>query len=133
VWKFAYACPLNPKYYSGGPSATPTVANGRVYTFSKSGNVYCFNAADGAVIWKKDVIADAGVKAPDWGFASSARIEGDAVFLNAGLSGLALNKNNGDVIWKSGPGPGAYASVVPITVGAESSSRFLGRIRCLAF
>jgi outer membrane protein assembly factor BamB len=127
LWKFAYPCPLNPRYYPGGPSATPTVENGRVYTFSKSGDVHCLDATNGSVIWKKELTAETGVKPPDWGFASSPRIEGETLLLNAGLSGLALRKDTGEVLWKSAPGPGGYASAVPINVGGERQVAVLGK------
>jgi outer membrane protein assembly factor BamB len=42
-------------------------------------------------------------KSSDWGFSFSAVIEGDMLILNAGKSGIALNKKNGKVIWKSAP------------------------------
>jgi outer membrane protein assembly factor BamB len=127
VWKFTYPCPLNPRSYPGGPSATPTVENGRVYTVSKSGDVYCLNAFNGTVVWKKELVANFGVKPPDWGFASSPRIEGDALLLNAGLSGVALRKETGELIWKSAPGPGAYASVVPLLIDGEMQLAILGK------
>jgi outer membrane protein assembly factor BamB len=37
IWKFSYVAKLDPKYYEGGPSATPTVDGDRVYTFGKRG------------------------------------------------------------------------------------------------
>src|ERR1041384_4837906 len=33
VWKYSYPARLDPKYYEGGTSATPTVDGDRVYTF----------------------------------------------------------------------------------------------------
>lgn len=35
VWKHTYDCPLDPKYYEGGSSSTPTVDGDQVYTMSK--------------------------------------------------------------------------------------------------
>ena len=37
LWKHSYPSKLDPKYYDGGPSATPTIDAGRVYTLSKEG------------------------------------------------------------------------------------------------
>lgn len=127
VWRFAFPSPLAPKYYPGGPSATPTVAGSRVFTLSKSGLLHCLAATDGTVIWKKDLVADFGLKAPDWGFASSVRIEGETLFLNAGLSGLALRTDTGEAVWKSAAGPGAYASAVALTVAGDRQIAVLGK------
>ena len=53
VWKHPYACVLDPKYYEGGPSCTPTVEDGRVYTLSRQGDLLCLDAATGTLIWNK--------------------------------------------------------------------------------
>src|SRR5580765_4692585 len=45
--KHAYAAKLDPKYYEGGPSATPAVDGDRVYMFSKRGMLHCLDAAKG--------------------------------------------------------------------------------------
>ncbi|MFM7817391.1 MAG: PQQ-binding-like beta-propeller repeat protein, partial [Verrucomicrobiota bacterium] len=47
VWKVVYPQKLDPKYYEGGPSATPTIAAGHLYFISKQGEVRCLDAATG--------------------------------------------------------------------------------------
>ncbi|MCP4453057.1 MAG: PQQ-binding-like beta-propeller repeat protein, partial [Planctomycetes bacterium] len=111
MWTHTYPEPLNPKYYDGGSSATPTVAGTRVYTISKSGKIFCLDAATGDVVWQKQ----ATPKPPTWGFAGSAVIQGDLVIFNVGTAGLALNKGTGDVVWDNGAGLSGYASAVPYT------------------
>ena len=99
--------------YEGGPNATPTVVDGRVYTVSKEGHVFCLDAAKGEKIW--------GVKltqtAPRWGFSGSALIVGDKVLLNAGAAGVALNKADGKVLWQSTVDGAGYATPVPYKTG----------------
>jgi outer membrane protein assembly factor BamB len=51
IWKKSYDCPLLDKSHEGGPAATPAVDGQAVYTFSKKGDVYRFDAASGKVIW----------------------------------------------------------------------------------
>jgi len=111
IWTHTYPEPLNPKYYDGGSSATPTVAGGRVYTISKSGKIFCLNAATGDVVWQKQ----AKPKPPTWGFAGSAVIQDDVVIFNVGTAGLGLNKANGSVVWDNGDGLSGYSSAVPYT------------------
>ncbi len=109
IWKHTYAEPLDPKYYEGGTSASCTVHEGKVYTISKQGKIFCLDAKSGAVIWEKA----ATPKPPTWGFAGSGVIQGDLVIFNVGSAGLALNKNDGSVVWENGDGPSGYASAVP--------------------
>ncbi len=116
LWKFPYDCPLDPKLYEGGPSATPTVAGGKVYTVSKRGHVFCFNAETGKKIWGIQLQA----KAPKWGFAGSPLVLGDAVLLNAGPRGTALEAATGKVLWSSGLTVGSYSTPVPYVVGGQT-------------
>ena len=41
LWKHSYKHPLDAKYYKGGTHSTPTVVDGKVYTISKRGNIFC--------------------------------------------------------------------------------------------
>src|ERR1041385_7047606 len=99
VWKFSHPSKLDPKFYEGGPSATPTVDGDRVYTFSKRGVLHCLGAAKGDVIWSKDLMKELNAEMPTWGFASSVYIEGDLAIVNAGSAGAALDKKTGKVVW----------------------------------
>lgn len=119
VWKHSYAAPLDPKYYEGGTSATPTVDGDRVYTISKRGIVHCLGAADGKVIWTKNLQEELGAKIPDWGFAGSFFIEGDLAILNIGTAGTALDKKTGKVVWTSGTEESGYSTPFPYDAGGE--------------
>ena len=123
-WKHSYAAKLDPKYYEGGPSATPTVEGDRVYTFSKRGMVHCLDAAKGTVIWSKDLAEELKAKMPTWGFAGSVLIAGDLALLNVGSSGAALDKKSGKVIWSSGTDDAGYSTPVPLTVAGKPAATF---------
>ncbi len=118
-WKHSYAAPLDAKYYEGGTSATPTVDGDQVYTISKRGIVHCLNAADGKVVWTKNLQEELGAKIPEWGFATSFLIQGDLALLNFGSAGTALDKKTGKVIWSSGPDESGYATPVPFDASGE--------------
>lgn len=121
IWTYKYQCPLNPKYYEGGTSSTPTVAAGKVYTLSKNGKAFCLNAMNGELIWEKDFVKDFGLEIPTWGFAGSPVIIDDLVIYNAGSWGTALNKNLGKLVWQNGTGKSGYASPVPFTVDGKKA------------
>lgn len=118
-WKHTYAAPLDAKYYEGGTSATPTVDGDKVYTISKRGILHCLNAADGKVVWTKNLQEELGAKIPEWGFATSFLIQGDLALLNFGSAGTALDKKTGKVVWSSGPEESGYATPVPFDASGE--------------
>ena len=117
VWKHSYPAKLDPKYYEGGPSATPTVDGEHVYMFSKRGMAHCLDAAKGTVVWSKDLAAELKATMPTWGFASSVVIEGDLALINVGSTGAALDKKSGKVVWSSGTEESGYATPVPFGAG----------------
>ena len=47
IWKHSYSSPVDAHYYEGGTSVTPTVDGDAVYTLSKRGQLFCFEAATG--------------------------------------------------------------------------------------
>ncbi len=125
IWNKSYECPLFNNLHEGGPCSTPTVDGNAVYTFSKKGDIIRFDAATGDIVWQKNVQDELGCKPPTWNFSSSPVIIGDALILNAGIRGLALNKANGSVKWQNGTGTGAYATAVPFDLNGKKSLAML--------
>lgn len=113
IWKQSYPSRLLANSHEGGPCATPTVQDGAVYTFSKSGDAIRFDAATGQVVWHKNLVKELGLKPPTWYFAGSVLPVGNLVILNAGTYGVALNKADGSVAWQNGKTAPGYATAVP--------------------
>src|SRR2546425_3114308 len=87
-----------------GPSATPTVDGDRLYVMGLAGNVACLQVADGKVVWQRNLMADFGGKIPMWSYRESPLVDGDKVICTPGgeeTTMVALNKLNGEAIWKS--------------------------------
>jgi outer membrane protein assembly factor BamB len=129
VWSHTYPCALDPRYYEGGPGATPTVAAGAVFTLSKKGHAFAFHPRTGAVLWQRDLVGDHGLKLPEWSFAGSPHVTGDLVVLNCGSAGLALDRQTGKTRWQSGPEATGYSTPIPVTAelgGAGVLALFLG-------
>jgi outer membrane protein assembly factor BamB len=120
VWQHTYPAQLGPQWYEGGPGSTPTVAGDRVFTLSKWGDVFCFDAAKGTVLWKRDLRRD-GVKPPRWGFAGSPLVWGGLVILNAGTAGIALDCSTGRIVWSNGTNAAGYASPTRFASGGKES------------
>jgi outer membrane protein assembly factor BamB len=132
VWKQSYKCPLDPKYYEGGPSVTPTVAEKHVYTLSRKGDVYCFDADNGKVIWNKNLAKDLGAEIPTWGFSGSVYFEKGRLYLNVGSSGTALDAKTGDVIWKSGTDAAGYSTPQPATFDGKEALVIMAKKTAIA-
>ena len=109
IWKYSYSCPRG-NY--PGPRATPIFENGRIYTLSQMGRLYCFEALTGKVIWQRDILQEYDFPTINWGLASSAVFYEDILIVNAGRAGIAFNKNNGKLIWNNGIGKAGYATPV---------------------
>jgi len=122
IWKKSYPCKLDPKYYAGGPSATPAVDGKFVYSMSKDGEVLCFDAEKGDIVWDKKFAEDLGAVRPDWGFGGSPLIDGDLLVLNIGSFGLAVEKATGKVKWYSGKEKAGYATPVPYDANGKHAA-----------
>jgi outer membrane protein assembly factor BamB len=126
AWKHTYDEKLQPKYYEGGPSATPTVDGDRVYVLSKTALLQCLDAANGKVLWTNDVPQSVAAlndgkpaKTPDWGFAGSVLVFNNTLYVNVGKYGTALDKS-GKVLWTTGPEAAGYSTHVPYTLGGKT-------------
>lgn len=120
VWKHDYAADLGDKYYEGGTSATPTIADGKVYHLSRWGDVFCLDAATGKVVWQKNIQKETGADIPDWGYAGSPLVDGNRIILNVGKAGTALDKATGKTLWTSDTASSGYCTPYPITVNGKA-------------
>lgn len=83
---------------------TPTVENDKIYATSGSGDVTCFNATTGELIWKVEASKKFEGTFGDWGIAESPLIFNDKLIFCPGgtkTTMVALNKNTGETIWQS--------------------------------
>lgn len=118
LWQFAYEDAAKPYY--GCTRATPAIADGKVYTFSRFGLVYCLDAETGAKIWSRDVRADFKAKVPDYQYSPSPIVDGDWVIVLPGgpdAAVVALHKDTGETIWQGGGSDiTGYATPVVATI-----------------
>lgn len=92
-----------------GPRATPTLSNGRVYTFGATGILNALDAGDGSVVWSRNAASDTQNKIPIWGFASSPLVVGNVVVVHAGVL-VAYDRATGDRRWIGPARGGSYSS-----------------------
>jgi outer membrane protein assembly factor BamB len=99
-----------------GPRGTPTLSNGRVYTFGATGIVNALDAATGTVVWTRNAAADAEVETPGWGFASSPLVVGDLVIVAASGRLAAYDVASGQPRWFGPTGGLGYSSPHLMTI-----------------
>jgi len=117
-----------------GPRGTPTVDGGRLYALGGTGDLACLDVATGRVVWSVNVLETFGGRNPNWGLSESPLVLADRVLVNAGgrnASIVALNKEDGSVLWKSQSDEAGYSSAVTARVGDTPLAVFFTGERAL--
>jgi outer membrane protein assembly factor BamB len=140
--------------YNNGPRCSPLVDGGRVYAYGVDGVLFCCRAADGRLLWKRDVNQEFGVVQNFFGVGSNPVIEGDLLICMVGGSPpqsqrvapgqldrvepngtavVAFDKRTGEVKYKLGDDLASYASLQLATIGGRRWGFAFCREGLLAF
>ena len=126
AWQQHYPSPFNKNQYATsmakGPHATPLAIGDRIITVGGTAIVSAWNAATGALAWRKDYSSSVDLSKLFTGTAASPLHEGGTVVVQVGsdVHGgrvIALDPQTGSEKWTwKGKGPG-YASPIAFTAG----------------
>ncbi|MBI1831342.1 MAG: PQQ-like beta-propeller repeat protein [Planctomycetes bacterium] len=135
LWRHAYDAPYKPADPTAGtgPKSTPTIDGDRVYMLGAAGMFHCFEARTGKILWKRNFATEYwGVEKDQdgddaWstccGAASSPLIDGERLLLPVGgrKAGAvtALNKRDGQIVWKSLADRSSYASLLAVELAGR--------------
>jgi len=110
IWQGSYEAEAGTAH-GPGSRATPFIDSNYVYTFGRSGDLVCWQLADGKMVWRQNV-NDFGGEEPSHGHSSSPLVYEDMVFVQGGGTALfiAFNKFNGELIWKSNEGLAGFSA-----------------------
>ncbi len=104
--------------------STPTYSDGRLYVAGIRDYFVCLDAENGDELWKVDFVNDLKGALPDFGCVCSPLVDGEFVFIQAGGAFYKLNKDSGEVIWKTaGDGGGMYGSAFSSPLIAELAGK----------
>ncbi len=119
LWRTRYGWPWENTGRWPGPYASPTYANGKVYYAGCYGSVGCMDASNGNILWSQKLKEDLGAEMPGFGYACTPLVEGGKVYLaasGAGCSMMALDAEDGHVVWRTGDDAASYSSCALIEV-----------------
>jgi outer membrane protein assembly factor BamB len=106
-----------------GPRSTPTVADGRIYSYGATGLLNCLEASTGKTVWQRRVLEDISSANLEWGLSASPLVlDSIVVVTGGGTRGpvlLAYRRDSGEPVWKSGEDVASYSS--------PRSARLLGQ------
>lgn len=118
LWSHSYECKYADFGYRAGPRASVLIDDGRAYSLGATGHLVCLDAAQGTVLWNRDLRAESKIRMPNWGIAAAPVIEGDLVIVHIGGEGeaclCAFDKRSGEPRWKALPDAACYAAPIVI-------------------
>ncbi|MBP5586717.1 MAG: PQQ-like beta-propeller repeat protein [Lentisphaeria bacterium] len=123
IWRTATGTPWERSY--PGARSTPTYVpgekegEGRLVVTTGSGELFCLNAADGKILWQKNIANDYGSKFGMWAMAECPVVKDGVVFVTAGGSKalvVALKVADGSEVWTAKSNGDTLAYVTPVIV-----------------
>ncbi len=125
LWRSGYDAPHKAagivKEHGAGPYSTPTVADGRLFTYGITEVLSAWNTDTGELIWRKDFDGEFKRRIPLYGNSLSPVIAAGKLIVQAGGAGdgaiIAFEPSTGEELWRlPGDGP-SYGSPQEVTLG----------------
>ncbi len=103
-----------------GPRATPTIAEGRVFSLGATGVLSALDLDTGALLWSRHTQEEQGATPPQWGKSCSPLVAEDKVIVSVGAvadwSLVAYHRETGEVLWHAGSDLSSYSSPLLATL-----------------
>ncbi len=136
LWKSTWPGAFKESMGGDGPRATPTWADGFVYSLGALGELRCLDDATGRVVWRTNILQDNAATNLQWAMAASPLVVDEMVIVlpggSAGRSVAAYNKRTGAPVWTSLDDRQAYVAPMLATLAGTrqvvvvSASRMVG-------
>jgi outer membrane protein assembly factor BamB len=105
-----------------GPRATPTYADGILYALGAAGELRALRADSGTLVWRTNILDDAGAGNLQWGMSAAPLIVDGKVIVQPGGRGasiVAYGTSSGQVMWKALDDQPAYVSPMLVTLAGR--------------
>jgi outer membrane protein assembly factor BamB len=131
VWSFKYATRYRDDFgFDNGPRATPTVADGKVFTLGANGELHAIDFATGNKLWGRQLLTEYGATKGYFGVACSPLFVGGKLLVNVGGKGasvVAFDPATGKELWKALDDPASYSSPTVADLSGKPAAVFLTR------
>jgi outer membrane protein assembly factor BamB len=125
-WAHSYPASFTESLGGPGPRATPTIADGRVYSLGAMGHLVCLELATGNKVWTADILKSDSENVR-WGMSGSPLVFDQMVVVNPGTQTadmanralLALDRDSGKEIWAAGSHPTGYCSPMLVNLAGR--------------
>ena len=121
LWTHAWSAHFREMMGGPGPRATPTWRDGRLYALGATGRLVCLDAATGEVVWRRDILADAGAANLPWAMSGAPLVVDELVVVQPGGAGgwsvVAYDRRTGDPVWHVLDDVQGYTSPMLATLG----------------
>jgi glucose dehydrogenase len=127
LWKTAAGKAFNGDR-GNGPRGTPTVDGARLYALSADGTLVCLETATGKRVWELNLVDRFSGRPPNWGYSESPLVDGGRVIVAPGSPSagvVALDKNTGNLAWKSQSDRAGYSSAIALDIGGTHALALL--------
>lgn len=138
LWTNAWQAAFRELMGGDGPRATPVWSEGFVYALGAEGELRCLEEATGRLVWRTNILEDAGADNLQWGMAASPLIVDAHVLVfpggRNGRSLVAYDRRSGKIAWSALSDQAGYSSPMLVTLAgvrqvlAFSASRLVGLV-----
>ncbi|MCP4192983.1 MAG: PQQ-binding-like beta-propeller repeat protein [Planctomycetaceae bacterium] len=123
-WKGAMSVPFFARSNGSWIRATPAADDTTLYVAGIRDVLVAIDIETGTEKWRIDFVDKLESPLPSFGYVSSPLIDGAHLYVQAGASVIKIDKENGEIIWRSmndggGMNGSAFSSPVIETVGGE--------------
>lgn len=114
--------------FGNGPRSTPVLDDDGAFVLASYGQVHAINKKTGQKIWTVSLADTFEIKVPARGFSTSPLVQDGLVIVHSGGGKgegfVALDKNTGQIAWKTGNSEPSYSSPIVATINGMNQSIF---------